>query len=110
MELWSQVEWYVQLVFNVLMFVLPTLIALAATGGLGAVVIRSFKQVYKEFVRQAIDEPTDMLVVLLANKTGRDAALISRFLLDNLDAIVALLPEDQELLASRLIASIEKES
>ena len=76
------------------MILLPLLAGLAATSATGAATIRAAKKIYSELLRPAIDEPTDPIVKLIAKKTGRDPAWVSQQLRENLDAVVAVLPEE----------------
>lgn len=94
MELFNETELWVKYLFNGLMILLPMLAVIAATSASGAVTIRTIKKVYAEWVRPAIDEGTDTLPQLIAKKTGRDAAWVSKQLRENLDAIIAALPEE----------------
>ena len=94
MELFNETELWVQIVFNILMAVLPLLASVAATSAAGAMMIRAIKKVYAEWVRPSIDEATDPLIVLIAAKTGRDPKWVAQQLLENLDSIVAVLPEE----------------
>ena len=94
MELWNETHQWAEIVFNALLLVLPVLAALAATSATGAVMIRTIKKVYSEWIRPAIDEPTDPLVILLAAKIGKDPAWVAKQLLENLDAVAAVLPEE----------------
>ena len=94
MELFNETELWVQLLFNGLMILLPLLAGVAATSTFGAVMIRTIKKVYAEWLRPAIDDPTDAIVKLIAEKTGRDAKWVSQQLCENLDAVVAVLPEE----------------
>ncbi len=93
MEIWSETAWYVQLIFNVLLLVLPTLIGLAVVSAGGAKVVDTVRMLAKS-IRPAIDEPTDPLVALLAERTGRRPETVRDFLTGNLDQIVALLPQE----------------
>ena len=94
MELFNETELWVQYLFNGLMILLPLLAGVAATSASGAVMIRTIKKVYAEWVRPAIDEATDAIPQLIAKKTGRDPKWVAQQLLENLDAIIAVLPEE----------------
>ena len=94
MELFNETELWVKYLFNALMILLPLLASVAATSATGAATIRAAKKIYAELVRPAIDEPTDTLPQLIAKKTGRDAEWVSKQLRENLDAVIAVLPEE----------------
>lgn len=94
MELFNESAWYIEMLFNVGMVVLPTLAGVAASGELGAQVIKRTKKVYAEYLRPAIDEPTDPAIMLIATKTGKSPEWVSAQLIDNLDNVVGTLPEE----------------
>lgn len=100
-NVWNETYWWVGVIWNVLLILVPLLAAAAATSAFGASVIRTAKMVYREWVRPAINEPTDPLVKLLAEKTGLPAAVISAFLIDNLDLVEGLLPKEELATASK---------
>lgn len=94
-NVWNETYWWVNVVWNILLVVVPVLAALAATSAFGAAVIRTFKTAWKEWVRPAVDDPSDPLVKLLAEKTGLPAEVISDFLVENLDLLTDLLPKEE---------------
>lgn len=91
MEIWNGTEWYVQLVFNVLLLILPTLIGLAIVNASGAKLVDTVRMLLNA-IRPAIDEPGDPLIVLIAAKTGRKAEDVSDLLVGKVDEVIALLP------------------
>lgn len=96
MEFWSQTAWYWELVFNLLMLAIPTLAGVAVLGGsasLGWRTVHAVRRFWK-MIRAAIDEPTDPAIIFLALKSGKSPEVISKFLVENGDLIVAGLPEE----------------
>lgn len=94
MELWNGTSELVQIVFNILIAILPVLAGVAVTSVTGAAMVNAIKRLYKEIVRPAIDEPGDLIIGVLAKRLGKDPAWISRMLVENLDAVIAVLPEE----------------
>jgi hypothetical protein len=94
MELWTETNEWIQLCFNVLMLVLPVLAGVAATSVFGAAMINAIKRFYAEWLRPAIDEPTDPIVALIAQRMKRDPQVVVDFIVSNLDAVIAVLPEE----------------
>lgn len=90
-NLWNESAWYLELIYNVLLFVLPTLAGAAVSTVFGAGVVRAFKWLWRTF-RPLVDEPTDPLVVRIARESGKSPEFVSTFLTSNLDRVVALLP------------------
>jgi hypothetical protein len=91
--LWNETEWYVQLLVNVLFYVLPTLALLAVANKSGAKVVETTRALLKT-IRPAIDEPGDWLVLEIASRTGRKPEAVSAFLRDNVDKVIATLPQE----------------
>ena len=92
MEIWSQSSWWVEVVYNALLLFLPPLAGLAVATPLGLGVVRFVKQIYREF-RPLVDESTDAIPRLIAAKTPYTAEQASKFLIDNIDKIIAALPD-----------------
>ena len=105
-NLWSESSWWLELVFNVLMLVLPTLAALAAASVFGASVIRAIKTIWREWLRPALDEPTDPLVKIIADKTGRKPETVSKWLTESIDDVIALLPAESVPLAEKPLSEV----
>ena len=95
MEIWNSTEWYVQLIFNVLLFVLPTLVGLAVANVFGAKVVTTARMLLKA-IRPAIDEPGDPFIVMIAAKTGYKPKEVSDLLVTKVDEVIALLPGEEE--------------
>jgi hypothetical protein len=93
MDIWNDTAWWVELVFNVCLFILPTIAGIAATGTLGLKTVKWVRLAWKE-ARAMVDEPSDFVVRLIAARTGRTPEQVSKFIISNLDAVIAVLPDD----------------
>jgi len=93
MELWQTTNEWLEVVFNVLMIVLPPLIVAVGATEFGKRLLAFVIAAYKE-LRKLFDEPGDFLVRAVAVKTGRDPKVVSDFLTNNLDKVVALFDEN----------------
>lgn len=93
MEIWSQTSWWVELIFNGLLYILPPLATAAIAFPLGLSVVKYAKLIWREF-RPLVDEPSDSIPRLIAAKTPYTADQVSNFLVENIDAIIATLPEE----------------
>lgn len=92
MELWNNTNTILEVVYNMLLIVLPVLAGLAATTAFGAGLIRTVRWAWG-VMRPAVDEPTDPAIVWLSEKTGRTATWLSEFIISNGDQVIGLLPE-----------------
>lgn len=90
--LWQDTAWYVQLIFNLLLFALPTLAGLAALSKFGALTIQTARDVWT-LLRPALDQPTDRLIMEIARRVGADPTEVSEFLTRNIDGVIMLLPD-----------------
>ena len=95
MEIWNGTEWYLQLVFNILLVILPALIGLAVISASGRKTVSTIKMLFKSF-RKAVDEDHDPLIVLIAAKTGYKPQQVSDLLVTKVDEVIALLPGEEE--------------
>lgn len=93
MELWTQSDWYIELMLNALLFILPTIAVVAGTGELGSQVIKYTRAIW-DAVRPAIDQPTDPAILYIAAKSKREPAEVSDLLVKIGDEIVELLPNE----------------
>lgn len=93
MEIWNDTQWWVELVFNVCLFVLPTLAGFATTGALGWRTIRITRRVWT-VIRSGVDDATDPAILFLAAQSGKSSTAISKFLVATGDQIISLLPEE----------------
>ena len=94
-EMWRETEQYLQAVLNIFLIVLPALAAIAITSASGATMIAAVKTAWKT-VRPAIDQPTDVAVLFLAAKTGRDPLTISTWLIQRGDQVIAAMTPEGE--------------
>lgn len=92
MEFFPETAWYLEALFNGAMAVLPTLAVVAATGELGARVIKSTRKAWKT-IRPGVDEADDLAVQYIAKITGRDPQDVRDFLVSAGDQIAAIMPE-----------------
>jgi cell division protein FtsX len=93
--LWGETAWYVRLLFNLLMVALPTLAGIALLSASGTKVVSTARSLLQT-VRPAVDQPTDPIVLLIAQKTGRTPDEVCAWLAGNIDVIIAALPAKQE--------------
>lgn len=96
-NVWSEADWWLNLLWNVVLLVLPALLAFEGTARLQ----RRVRYLWKNIIRKAIDQTTDPAVVYLAAKTDRTPDEVSAFLVSSGDQIIALMPEEAEPLAER---------
>lgn len=89
--IWHESAWWLEVVFNVLIVLLPTLAgaAVLAAGGLRTITV--VRDGWRK-LRPLVDEPSDLIVRQIAERTGRDPQQVSAFITSNLDRIVELLP------------------
>lgn len=99
--LWGESIWWLDLVWNVALVLLGTLAPMAAVGVLGAGVIRSWRQVWAEWVRPALDQSTDPAIVFLAAKLGVKPDVLSKWLVERGDQIADVLPKEAQPLAEK---------
>ena len=95
MEIWNETAWYLRVVFNILLVIIPALVVLVVASEGGIKVVRTAKMLFKTF-RKAIDEPTDPLIALIAAKTGYKPEVVSDLLVTKVDEVIALLPGEEE--------------
>lgn len=90
-DLWQATPEWLELVFNVLLLIIPALAAVAITTASGATVVATVQKSWK-LIRPAIDEPTDPLILLLASRIGWTPEQVSAWLLENFGKVVGTLP------------------
>lgn len=95
MEIWNETAWYLRVVFNILLVIIPALVVLVVASEGGIKVVRTAKMLFKTFCK-AIDEPTDPLIALIAAKTGYKPEVVSDLLVTKVDEVIALLPGEEE--------------
>jgi len=93
-NLWTDTAWYLELLWNVCLFALPTLAGLAVLTASGGAVIKIARTSWR-MTRPFVDEANDPLILFLAAKTGHDPAQLAAWLIARGDEVIALLPETE---------------
>ena len=93
-SIWGDSARWLEIVFNVLLIVLPTLAGAAALTVGGLRTLKLARDAWR-LLRPLVDQPTDTLVRLIAQQTGRPAEQVSEFLTGNLDKVVSLFPLEE---------------
>jgi len=106
LNIWSESSEWLEIVYNVLLLVIPALAGLAATSVFGAGLIRSIKLFWREWLRPALDDPTDPLVKLIAERTGRKPEDVSKWLTERIDEVIGVLPDEGQPLAEKKISEV----
>lgn len=101
LNIWNESSEWLEIVYNILLLVIPALATLAATSVFGAGLVRSIKIFLREWARPAMDEPTDPLVKLIAERTGRKPDVVSKWAVERIDDIIGVLPEEGQPLAEK---------
>ena len=93
MEIWNQTNWWIELILNLCLYALPALAAVAVAGELGARTVIAVRKIWK-LARPALDEPTDPAIIFLAGKSKKSPQVVSDFIVQIGDQIVAMMPEE----------------
>lgn len=89
-SIWTESSTWLEIVFNVLLVLLPTLAGAAALSVGGLRVLAWARDAYRT-LRPWIDEPGDPLIKAIAEKTGRKPEDVTAFMTSNLDRVIELL-------------------